>query len=208
MNEADFLKKFRRLKPDARLPYSSTILSLKDTEIITAAVTEFLACDEIVIKINGIKAIRKHRLESFHAEVMKYILSEMMELKVAAAKTLASFAKEQDFKVLKVLYQETPDIQNLIIDSFSSFANFPYFYDFMMSQLHNKAEGVFDKVRDFLNFALYKEHLKPMVAASYESTDFATKRLFEMTFVNDLPQLFEFDNIAARLKLIYIVELK
>ena len=207
MNEDDFLKKFRRLKPDARVPYSSTILSLKNSDIVQVAVKEFLACDELMIKLNGIKAIRKHRLENFHTEVMKYILSETLELKVAAAKTLASFGKEQDFKVLKALYTEYPSIQHLIIDSFSSFSNFAYFYDFIIKQLHNSTEGVFEKVRDFLNFALHKAHLKSMVAASYEQSDFATKRLFEITFAQDLPQLFEFATIAPRLKLAFLVEL-
>ena len=206
MKEENFLKKFRRLNPDARAAYSNIILSLKNTKIVQEAVQEFLACEELIIKLNAIKAIRKHRIEIFHAEVMKYILSETLELKVAAAKTLASFGKEQDFKVLQVLYSETPNIQHLIIESFSSFSNFAYFYDFLILELHNQTEGVFEKVRDFLNFALYKEHLKAMLASSYESSNFATKRLFETTFIKDLPQLFEFESIATRLKLIYILE--
>ena len=109
----EFLTKLNKLPQDARGSFSTAVLTL--SKVASAEVIRVMLKDEnFAVKINAIKAIRKHNLTVYETHLMKLLLDESFEVKIASIRTLASFGDARHYKLLQAFYMENEKARHLI----------------------------------------------------------------------------------------------
>ena len=97
---------------------------------------------DFAVTVNGLKAIRQHRLEGFEKELIQLLLDDSSEVKVAAIRTLASFGDPRHYQLVRTFFEENPGARSLIIDSFVNYSDTFETYPFMMQKLTDADEKV------------------------------------------------------------------
>jgi hypothetical protein len=203
MNSDEFLEKLRKLPDNTRGSFSVAVLNLPKVGA-AQAIIPMLKDSNFAVKINALKAIRKHKLDIFEQEILKLLVDEMVEVRVAAIKTLASFGNTKHFKLIKAFYEENKNLRHLIIDSFTNYSDSEEAYSFMLSQITQENDKIRNSAIEWFEKAFNHQILLPWIADSYYNANFKTKRFFENFFTKELPKLFYDERISYRLKLCYL----
>jgi len=203
MNSDEFLNKLRTLPDSAKGAFSVSVLNLSKVGAAEAVIA-MLKEDNFAIKVNAIKAIRKHKLDVFEKEVLKLLIDKSPEVRIAAAKTLASFGNIKHFALLKAYYKENEEIRASIIDSFTNYSDYEDVYHFILGEITSNNPKIKQNVIEWFEKAFERQILLPWIANSYSESSFEVKRVFENVFIKELPKLFYDERISYRLKLCYI----
>ena len=203
MNSDEFLDKLRKLPDSTRGSFSVAVLNLPKVGA-AQAIIPMLKDSNFAVKVNALKAIRKHKLDIFEKDILKLLIDEFTEVRIAAIKTLASFGNIKHFKLVKAFYEENQELKPLIVDSFANYSDSEEVYSFMLSQITNENNKIKKSAIEWFEKAFAHQILLPWIANSYHDADFKTKRFFENFFAKELPKLFYDERISYRLKLCYL----
>ncbi|MDQ1338914.1 MAG: hypothetical protein QG567_63 [Campylobacterota bacterium] len=205
MKPEEFLTKLNKLPEESRGSFSTIVLSL--SKIAAAeAIRSMLKDNNFAVRVNAIKAIRKHQLKIYEKELMQSLLEDSFEIKIAAIKTIASFGDFKHYKLLKAFYDENQQAKSVILDSFSNYSDNEEVYYFILSQITSKDEKVIQIVKEWFKKAFEHDVLLPWIINAYISVPFEAKRVFEKTFLEYLPKLFYDNRVSYRLKLNYLLK--
>lgn len=205
MKPEEFLSKLNRLPEPSQGSFSTAVLSLSKLGA-AEVIPQMFKNPNFAVKVNALKAIRKHQLTIYERDIMQCLLDTSLEVKIAAIKTLASFGDFNHFPLVKAFYDEEPVVRTSIIDSFSNYSDRREVYPFIFGQLANEDEKIQNHAVEWFNKAFGHALLVPWIADAYKANSFSAKRAFEKTFVSKLPLLFTDPDIGYRLKLCYLVE--
>jgi len=203
MNSDEFLDKLRKLPDSTKGSFSVAVLNLPKVGA-AQAVIPMLKDSNFAVKVNALKAIRKHKLDVFKKDILKLLVDTIVEVRVAAIKTLASFGDIHYFELVKAFYNENKNLRPVIIDSFSSYSDYEKVYPFMLSQIVEENEKIKNSAIEWFEKAFEHQILLPWIVDSYVGADFKTKRFFEKIFAKELPKLFYDERISYRIKLCYL----
>lgn len=203
MDSKEFLDQMAKLPKENRANFSRQILDLTKLSVAEVA-PKLIKEKDIFIKINALKAIRKHGLDLLEKDILALLLDKDEEVRTSAIKTIASFGKKEHFNLVKSFYTENKHLRPRLIDSFLNYSDFYYSYEFMMNELLSDDENVRKSSLEWFSKALSRDILLPWIQESYANASFEAKRAFELAFDDDLPKLFLDPKFGYRFKLSYL----
>jgi hypothetical protein len=205
MDAKEFLKQLHGLPTESRAAYSATVLTLSKLSA-AEAVEAMLGDVDFAVRINAIKAIRKHTLDLYEKQLIELLLDKEREVQVAAAKTLCSFGKPEHFKLIRAFFEEYPHVRALLIDSFVNFSDTYEAHSFIFSQLDCTDERIAQTAQEWFDKALDRDILLPWVADVYEEAPLALRFSFEKLFGHKLDRLFDHPRLGYRFKLVSLAQ--
>lgn len=205
MNAQELLEKLSTMPEESRGSFSAAILTLSKLGAAEAAHT-MLRDNNFAVRINALKAIRKHNLDTYEKEIISLLLDNDTEVRLAAVKTLSSFGNAKHFELIKTFFIQNPESQGLLADIFINFSDIYDSYELMMGQILSPHEKVRESVGDWFAKAFNHDILLPWILQAYNNSSFNIKRAFEITFAPFLPKLFGDKKHGYRFKLVYVLE--
>lgn len=203
MNAKEFLERLNALDIEARAPFSSMVLNLSKLSC-AEAVAVMLKDSDFGVRINALKAIRKHELDLYEKDIIALLIDPSEEVKVAAIRTLASFGKAEHFKLVKAFYDEYAHLRVMIVDSLVNYSDNYEAHKLMFELIDSSNDRLKQAANDWFKKALTKEIFVPWILDLYENAPFTLRWSFEEQFGKDLILLFDDKNNGYRFKLIYL----
>ncbi len=203
MDAKEFLGQLNALPTEARAAYSATVLTLSKLSA-AEAIEPMLGDLDFAVRINAIKAVRKHGLDIFEKRLIELLLDKEPEVQVAAAKTLCSFGKSEHFKLIRAFYGEYPHLRSLVIDSFVNFSDTYEAHAFIFMQLDSTDERIRASAQEWFEKAFDRDILLPWIADAYEEAPLSLQFHFERHFAHRLDRLFEHPRLGYRFKLAWL----
>lgn len=190
---------------ESRGSFSAAVLTLSKLGA-AEAINYMIKDSDFAVRINALKAIRKHKIENFEKDVIGMLLDKESEVRVAAVKTLAAFGNTKHYELIKTFHVQNVATQPLTIDSFVNYSDIYDSYEFMLSQILNENEKIRTAVSEWFAKAFKHDILLEWIINAYDNSPFEIKRAFEISFAPFLPRLFGDKKYGYRFKLAYIAE--
>lgn len=203
MNAKEFLKRLNSLTIEARAPFSGTVLNLSKLSC-AEAVQPMLSDSDFGVRINALKAIRKHTLDIYEKEIISLLIDPSEEVKIAAIRTLASFGKANHYRLIKAFYDEFVHLRPMIVDSFVNYSDMFEAHKLMFELIDSSNEKLKKSAYEWFKKALTKDIFAPWIVQLYEDAPFTLRWSFEEQFASDLMLLFDDKNNGYRFKLVYL----
>ncbi len=201
----ELLEKLETLPLESRGSFSAAVLTLSKLGA-AEAVSKMIIDSDFAVRVNALKAIRKHLLDNFEKDVIGMLLDKEAEVRVAAAKTLSAFGNQKHYELIKTFHIQNIETQGLTIETFVNYSDIYDSYEYMMSQVLSNNEKVQESVDNWFAKAFKHDILLPWIIEAYEKNSFEVKREFEKRFADFLTRLFGDKRYGYRFKLAYVVE--
>ncbi|MCV6609053.1 MAG: HEAT repeat domain-containing protein [Campylobacterales bacterium] len=190
---------------ESRGSFSAAVLTLPKLGA-AEAINYMIKDSDFAVRINALKAIRKHLIDNFEKDVVGMLLDKEAEVRVAAVKTLSAFGNTKHYELIKTFHLQNEATQPLTIESFVNYSDIYDSYEFMMGQILSSNRKILDTVSEWFVKAFKHDILIPWIIEAYDKSPHHVKRAFEISFAPFLQRLFGDPKYGYRFKLIYILE--
>ncbi|MDR3347362.1 MAG: hypothetical protein LBN32_01975 [Helicobacteraceae bacterium] len=205
MTAGEFLSQLNAISNASRGVFSGGVLRLSKLSA-AEAIGAMLKYDDFAVKINAIKAIRKFELDLYEKELIKLLIDNSEDVRVAALKSLCSFGKKEHFKLAKAFYNENVPLRYMIIDSFVNFSDQYEAHVFMFNQLDSANEKIKNCALEWFEKAFDRDIFLPWISSIYDEAPYSLRYIFEDHFAHRLKLLFGHPQHGYRFKLIYLAK--
>ncbi|MDR1912740.1 MAG: hypothetical protein LBQ52_10420 [Helicobacteraceae bacterium] len=203
MTAETFLSQLNAMSPDKRAAFSQTALKL--SKLSAAQVVRSMLDDQdFGVRIAAIKAIRHFQFDIYEKSLIRLLLDEQNEVRVAALKSLCSFGKGEHFKLARAFYDENAELRGLIIDSFVNFSDQYDAHNFIFYLLDSANEKIRQRAIDWFEKAFERDIFLPWIAQIYEDSPWSLRLYFEELFAHRLKLLFSHPRFGYRFKLVWL----
>jgi hypothetical protein len=205
MTGKELLDKLNTLPIESRGSFSAAVLTLSKLGAVEA-VSKMVSDSDFAVRVNALRAIRKHLLDNFEKDIVGMLLDKEPEVRVAAVKTLSAFGNTKHYDLVRAFHEQNIDTQGLTIDSFTNYSDIYDSYEFMIEQILSNNFKVQEAVSQWFIKAFKHDILLPWIIKAYENSSFEVRRTFERSFAPFLQRLFGDPKYGYRFKLVYIME--
>jgi HEAT repeat protein len=203
MTSEAFLSRLNAISPDKRSAFSQTALKLGKLAA-AEAVGVMLEDEDFGVRVNAIKTIRHFELDIYEKSLIRLLLDDENEVRVAALKSLCSFGKADHFKLARAFYDENPSLRALVIDSFVNFSDRYEAHAFIFQRLDASNEKIRRCAIDWFEKAFDRDIFLPWIAQVYEESAWSLRLTFEELFAHRLKLLFSHARYGYRFKLVWL----
>ncbi|MDR2639221.1 MAG: HEAT repeat domain-containing protein [Helicobacteraceae bacterium] len=205
MTAEAFLSQLNSIAPDKRAAFSQTVLKLGKLAAAEATLA-MLEDGDFGVKINALKAIRYFGFDIYEKRLIRLLIDDEPEARVAALKSLASFGKPEHFGLVRAFYDENIDLRPQIIDSLVNFSDQYDAHSFMFGRLDSSNGKIRQCAIDWFDKALERDIFLPWIERIYEESAWSLRLAFEKSFAKRLTRLFDNPRHGYRFKLVWLGE--
>ncbi|MDR1452234.1 MAG: hypothetical protein LBI57_07920 [Helicobacteraceae bacterium] len=205
MTAETFLSQLNAISVDKRAAFSQTVMKL--SKLAAAEATRSMLEDgDFGVRINALKAIRHFGLDIYEKTLIRLLLDDEAEARIAALKSLCSFGKAEHFKLARAFYEENVNLRPNIIDSFVNFSDLYEAHSFIFQLLDSSDEKIRQCAINWFDKAFERDIFLPWIGRIYEESAWSLRLAFEEIFARRLRALFTNRRYGYRFKLVWLAD--